>query len=208
MASARLIALFVFLGAQALVVRFASPFEYLPPKPDFAQFSDELNGWRFEHENPISPATIEVMGADATLSRTYSERDTKRRAQLLVAWYQTQSGGLHQPHPPEVCLPARGWQTLESGTIHVGDLEVNRYIARKQARRGVMLYWYQTPFHTETSEWAAKFWLTVDALRHGRTDIALVRVFVPARGNDEAATAAAVRFVTAARAEISRRIPK
>ncbi len=208
MGNPRLIALFAFLGSQALLVTFASPFEYLPAKPDFAPFAHELNGWSLQREDPIAPAVLHIMQADATLSRIYTERGTSRTAQLLVAWFQTQRGGRRQPHSPKVCLPAAGWLPLQSGTIRIGHLEVNRYLASNGVNRGVVLYWYQTPFRSEASEWAAKFWVMVDSLRHGRTDTALVRVFVPVWGSDEAAVAAAVRFVEASRAEIGRRIPQ
>jgi EpsI family protein len=197
-----------FLGAQALWVTFGSPREYLPPKPDFAQFALELGGWHAEGEAPLAPAVLDVLNADAMLTRVYAEQGTPWTAQLLVAWFQTQRGGRHQPHSPKVCLPAAGWISVKSDTLRAGDLEVNRYIAVHQKRSVVVLYWYQTPFRSETSEWAAKFWVMADSLRHNRTDTALVRVVVPATDNDEAASAAGLRFVRAARAELARRIPQ
>ena len=208
MRNARLIALFGFLGAQALWVAFGSPREYLPAKPDFARFGRDLGAWSLQREDPIDPAVLDAMQADAVLSRIYVERGTPWTAQLLVAWFQTQRGGRKQPHSPKVCLPAAGWIPLQSDAIRVGDLEVNRYLAVHGSSRGVVLYWYQTPFRTETSEWGAKFWVTVDSLRHGRTDAALVRVFVPVTGSDAGASATAARFVESARAELERRIPK
>ena len=42
MRNTRLIALFGFLGLQALWVAFGSPREYLPPPPDFSRFASEL----------------------------------------------------------------------------------------------------------------------------------------------------------------------
>jgi EpsI family protein len=151
---------------------------------------------------------LDSLHADATLARVYAEQGTPWTAQLMVVWFQTQRGGQRQPHSPKVCLPAGGWLPVKSDVIHAGDLEVNRYIAANGSSRGVVLYWYQTPFRTETSEWAAKFWVMADSLRYGRTDTALVRVFVPVDGSDEAASAAAVRFVEAAQAELRCRIPR
>jgi len=208
MRNTRLIALFGFLGLQALWVAFGSPREYLPPPPDFSRFASELGTWSLLREDPIQPAVQEILHADATLGRVYSERGTPWTAQLIVAWFQTQRGGRRQPHSPKVCLPAGGWLPVKSDTLHAGDLEVSRTIAVNRSRRGVVLYWYRSPFRTETSEWAAKFWVMADSLRYGRTDAALVRIFVPVEENDEAATAAALRFVQAARGELDRRIPR
>ena len=208
MRNARLVALFAFLGSQALWVTFGRPKEYLPPRPEFGEFARELNGWSELREDPIQPDVLDILHADATLGRIYAERGTPWRAQLIVAWFQTQRGGRRQPHSPKVCLPAGGWLPVKSDTIRAGDLDVNRLLAANRSSRGVVLYWYQTPFRSETSEWAAKFWVMADSLRHGRTDAALVRVYVPVDGNDDAASAAAVRFVEAARAELDRRIPR
>lgn len=209
MRNPRLIALFAFLAVQAFWVTFGAPREYLPPKPDFTQFARRLDAWSDQGEAPFERAVLDAVHADALLSRTYAEKGTPWSAQLLVAWFQTQRGGRAQPHSPRVCLPAAGWLPVKSDTIRVGNLDVNRYIAASPSSRGVVLYWYQTPYRTETSEWAAKFWVMADSLRHGRTDAALVRVFVPvAAGRDDVASAAAVRFVEAARAELERRLPK
>ena len=213
MPSARVAALFVFLFGQALWITYGSPREYLPAVPDFRPFPHELGNWSMEGENPIDPAALNVLQSDATLSRTYTENGAPWSAQLLVVWFQTQRGGEKQPHSPKVCLPASGWLPVKSDVIRVGDLDVNRYIVADRSNRGVMLYWYRTPFRNETSEWAAKFWGMSDSLRYGRTDTALVRIFVPASSsqgsaNDEAASAAAARFLQSARAELERRIPK
>jgi len=208
MRSARFAALFLFLFAEALWVTYGSPLEYLPPIPDLGRFPHEVGGWSMQSEDPIDPASLKVLNADATLSRTYTEKGAFWSAQLLVAWFQTQLGGEKQPHSPKVCFPAAGWITLKSDTIRAGELQVNRYVVADGPHHGVMLYWYRTPFRNETSEWAAKFWSVDDALLHRRTDTALLRIFVPSSGNDEAASAAAVRFLESARPALEQDLPR
>jgi EpsI family protein len=209
MRNSRLIALFVFLCLQALWVTFASTREYLPPTPDLTRFDPHLGNWNFESESPLEPGILKILHADSVLSRYYAETGTPWRAQILVAWFQTQRSGRTQPHSPKVCLPSAGWLPVKSDTLRIGDLEVNRYIAGGNSGRGVILYWYQTAFHAQTSEWAAKLQLTADALRYHRTDGALIRFFVPiAAGSDDEASAAAVRFVQAARPALDRRLPR
>jgi len=208
MRSLRIAALFMFLLGQALWVTYGSPRQYLPAVPDFNQFARQLGGWKMEREDPIDPDTLRTMQSDATLSRIYTENGSPWSAQLLIAWFQTQQGGQKQPHSPKVCLPASGWAPLKSDVLRTGGLDVNRYIVTRGKYRDVVLYWFQTPFRTETSEWAAKFWGMSDSLRYGRTDTALVRVVVPVSTSDEVASAAAVRFLQSARTELERRIPK
>ncbi len=133
------------------------------------------------------------------LSRTYVESPAGSRASLFVAWFQTQRGGLRQPHSPKVCLPASGWTPEVTGEVTLdtaaGAITVNRYLVANGARRAVVLYWYQTPRRVIAGEWAAKLYLVADALRDQRTDTALVRVIVwPADGRDEAATTVAIGF--------------
>ena len=64
--------------------------------------------------------------------------------------------------------------------------------------RSLVLYWYQSRDRTIASEYTAKFWVVVDAMRLNRTDTALVRVVLPIVDRDEdAANQAADDFVRA-----------
>jgi EpsI family protein len=86
-----------------------------------------------------------------------------------------------------------------TGTIDIatsaGTITVNRYVIVNGQQREVVLYWYQTPRRVVPGEWAAKFWLMVDALRDRRTDTSLVRVTTWVVDNDvSTATNAAVEF--------------
>jgi len=62
-----------------------------------------------------------------------------------------------------------------------GAITVNRYVIHNRGTRAIVLYWYQTSRRVIASEWDAKFWLAVDALRDKRTDTAIVRVAVAIR---------------------------
>ena len=59
-------------------------------------------------------------------------------------------------------------------------------------------YWYQSRDRAVASEYTAKYWVVMDAMRLNRTDTALVRVVVPIINRDEAtATKTATDFVRA-----------
>jgi EpsI family protein len=88
-----------------------------------------------------------------------------------------------------------------TGTIDIatsaGTITVNRLVIVNGQQHEVVLYWYQTPRRVVPGEWAAKFWLMVDALRDRRTDTSLVRVTTWVVNNDvAAATNAAVDLST------------
>ncbi|MDQ2950515.1 MAG: EpsI family protein [Acidobacteriota bacterium] len=188
-----------FLAAQCLVVYAMSTGEHAPLAPASDTFPASFATWTLFRADPIDAAISKQLGADRLVSQTYIESSSGAFASLLVAWFQTQREGVRQPHSPKVCLPGAGWTPRVADQVTVdtaaGSITVNRYIVDRDARRAVVLYWYQTPRRVIANEWAAKFWLAADALRDKRTDTALVRIIAwPSGGGDAAATAAATGF--------------
>ena len=189
----------VFLAAQLLLIHTVASGEHPQAPPPLSRFPVEFGQWKLFREDPVAADIARELGADRLLSQTYIETPTGSRASLFVAWFQTQRGGVRQPHSPKVCLPASGWtpEVTDEVTLDTaaGAITVNRYLVAKGTQRAVVLYWYQTPRRVIAGEWAAKLWLVADALRDRRTDTALVRVIAwPADGRDEAATTVAIRF--------------
>lgn len=189
----------VFLAVQILLIHAAVSREYLPAPPPLSSFPVQFDRWKLFRQDPVAPDIARELGADALLSQTYVETPTGSLASLLVAWFQTQRGGVRQPHSPKVCLPASGWTPEVVGEVTLdtaaGAITVNHYIVAKGTGRAVVLYWYQTPRRVIAGEWAAKLWLVADALWDKRTDTALVRVIAwPADGKDQSATTVAIEF--------------
>jgi EpsI family protein len=189
----------VFLAVQILLIHAAVSREHPPAPPHLSRFPVEFDRWKLFREDPVAADIARELGADALLSQTYVETPTGSLASLFVAWFQTQRGGVRQPHSPKVCLPASGWtpEIIDEVTLDTaaGAITVNRYLIANGTERAVVLYWYQTPRRVIAGEWAAKLWLVADALRDKRTDTALVRVIVwPADGRDETATTVAIGF--------------
>jgi EpsI family protein len=199
MPDTRLLVVPVVLLVQTLVVRWAAGTERPPTPPALAQFPTQFGEWKIIGEDPITPEVASVLHDDQLLSRNYMRPSTNTTAGLFVAWFQSQRGGVSQPHSPKVCLPGSGWTPQETGEIRLdtsaGAIDVNRYVVVNGKLRAVILYWYQTPRRVIAGEWAAKFWLVADAARDHRTDTALVRITVWSNeGQDEAATASGIAF--------------
>ena len=188
----------IFLVTQAGAVHWVSGIERPPVPPSFETFPAQVGVWKQFREDPVSRDVASELHADRMLSRIYSN-DQGMQAGLFVAWFQSQRGGLSQPHSPKVCLPAAGWNPISTGELvlnsTLGSITVNRYLVAAGGQRAMVLYWYQARQHVAAGEWAAKFWTIADGVRDRRTDIALVRILVWAESRtDEASLATASSF--------------
>jgi EpsI family protein len=137
-------------------------------------------------ENKIGPEVQDVLKADDTLERVYSDSATGESASLFIAFFKTQKTGV-APHSPKVCLPGSGWQPSRSDFIRLqvpGRTEpvvVNHSIIEKGEERSVVLYWYQTHNNVIADEYRAKVNTVFDSLRYNRSDTSIVRIVVPER---------------------------
>jgi EpsI family protein len=146
------------------------------------------------------------------LNRVYVDRANRRGADLFVAAFRTQRNG-KAPHSPKNCLPGNGWTPLNSSEfqIDVGRQEpitVNRWVVAHGDDRSLVLYWYQSRDRAIASEYKAKFWVILDAMRLNRTDTALIRIVVPiANRDEERAVRTAVDFVKSFYGAIRQSLP-
>jgi EpsI family protein len=192
------IGVLALLVLQTATVNWLSGSERPPAMPDLSKFPDQFDGWKKTHEDPIGDDVQKELKADQIISRGYMNPQKTAEAGLFVAWFQSQSSGLKQPHSPQVCLPGSGWIPVVTDHValntSLGTIRVNRYIVSNQGARAVVLYWYETPRRVIDSEWAAKFWLIPDSVRDRRTDTSLVRIVTwaapGAQGADVATNAA------------------
>jgi EpsI family protein len=154
-----------------------------------SQFPASLGSWTLVQEGVIDADTRAVLKADDLLNRYYAANGAG--ANLFVAAFRSQRNG-KAPHSPKNCLPGSGWTPLESSQVSIDvsrklPIHVNRYVVAHGDDRSLVLYWYQSRDRSIASEYTAKFWVVVDAMRLNRTDTALVRVVVPIVNRDEAA---------------------
>jgi EpsI family protein len=174
---------------QGVLIYSAVRPESPPSGRALSQFPVSLGSWTLLQEGVIDADTQAILQADDLLNRFYSGNGTG--ANLFVAAFRSQRSG-KAPHSPKNCLPGSGWTPLESSyaSIDVGGptpIQVNRYVVAHGEERSLVMYWYQSRERSIASEYTAKFWVVVDAMRLNRTDTALVRVVVPIVNRDEAA---------------------
>jgi EpsI family protein len=139
-----------------------------------------------------------ILKADQLLSRQYATAD-KPPLYLFIAYYETQKQG-ETIHSPKNCMPGAGWEPIESGYTTLTDergrsLIVNRYLVEKGVNRQLVFYWYQMHGRAVASEYKGKMYLVWDAIRHNRTDGAVVRVSVPVTGEEPSAELVAKEFI-------------
>lgn len=188
----------VFLAGQGILVFWTAGIERPPAPPRLSRFPATLGRWTEMHEDPIDADVVNTLRADQLLSRTYGSR-AGEEVGFFVAWFQSQRAGASQPHSPKVCLPASGWTPVSTSELKIstaaGPIPVNRYVVASPTERAVILYWYQTSRGAVAGEWASKLALVAGALRHRRTDTALVRIVVESKpGSDERSTGTAANF--------------
>ena len=197
-APARLVTLLLLLQG-ALLYSTIRP-EAVPAVRSLSDMPHTLGSWQLRQEGVIDQETQDILKADDLLNRFYVDPSSGHAANLFVAAFRSQRTG-KAPHSPKNCLPGSGWLPVSSDqySVDVGGaapITVNRYVVAHGDSRSLVMYWYQSRDRVVASEYKAKFWVMVDAIRLNRTDTALVRVVVPLNGRGpEEATRTAVGFV-------------
>lgn len=187
----------------ALLVVFTAAFhavshgENVPIHRGLASFPKQIGGWQGE-DVEVDPDVERVLKADDILLRLYRGADVGTLG-LYVAYFQSQRE-LQTIHSPKNCLPGSGWEPVEArrGALDLGDgqkIFVNRYVIQNGVERQLVYYWYQSHGRTIASEYRAKAYMALDAIRLNRTDGAIVRISVPIVGDAAETESVAQDFV-------------
>jgi EpsI family protein len=181
-------------------VHLAAPLTSLPLR---------LPSWHGMAGPDVEPDVAKVLDADEYLNRIYRSADGAVVG-LWVAFYSAQRQG-DAIHSPMNCLPGTGWTPLSHSrpVLQVGAsrFAVNRYVVQRRGARQIVIYWFQGRGRIIANEYANKAFLLVDALRHRRTDGALVRVVAPIRSDERLADAQAVSFIISLHPHLARQLP-
>ncbi|MCU0228389.1 MAG: EpsI family protein [Bryobacterales bacterium] len=176
------LALSILLLAQLAIQLGYSRSEVVPPVPSLKEIPTSFAHWNLLQEGVIEQSIMDVLRADEAISRFYG--DGQGYVSLFMAYFKSQRTG-QAPHSPKNCLPGGGWTPTESGQVVIPlpdqgrEIIVNKYLVTKGDTSSLVLYWYQSLDRVVASEYMAKIYLVADAIRHNRTDTALVRVVVP-----------------------------
>jgi exosortase D (VPLPA-CTERM-specific) len=158
----------------------------------------QVGKWQGQPAEEISDQILAKIGVDEYLSRFYSNPGHPQ-VHLYVGYYASQRQG-DTIHSPKNCLPGAGWLPVKSDRIVIpiagrDSIEVNQYVIQKGLEKQLVLYWYQSHGRVVASEYWAKIYLVIDAIRMNRTDGALVRVISPVVDSEKTAEGHAVDFV-------------
>ena len=202
-----------FLIAQAVAFYGLSRAEVIPQSPPLAGLPKLIGDWTTVQEGVVEKEVQEVLKADDTLTRAFVSPRFRDHAGLFIAFFRSQRNG-KAPHSPKNCLPGSGWVQNEQGFTKImidgraEPIEVNRYVVQKGDSKSLVLYWYQSRDRVVASEYSAKGYVMLDALRDNRTDSALVRVIVPVTENNvDRAMSSATDFVRSSFGVIRRQLP-
>lgn len=139
---------------------------------------------------PISEAEQRLAGMTSFVLRSFAPAGESMVFQVYVGYYDEQRQG-KSIHSPRNCLPGAGWETVgfQPRGLASGDstVTVNRYHLVKESDQSIVYYWYQGRGRVAHDEYRVKYELLRDAALLGRTEEALVRVWVPVVGGDIAA---------------------
>ncbi len=201
-----------------LLVHAATFYGMSRPEPtrivkSLAEFPHEFGGWKMVQEGSLEKEEMEILKADEVITRTYGNQALGRGANLFIAYFSTQRTG-KTPHSPKNCLPGSGWARVVNDRLNIpvsnstAPVEVNRYVVSRGEYKSLVMYWYQTKQRTVASEYKAKVYTVLDALRYNRSDAAVVKVTVPVVNDDvDTATQTATTFMKAFYPEVETYFP-
>jgi len=201
------------LAVQAVLFYTASTGEGTPLPMPLKFLPSTVGDWNVAAEGVVDEETQSVLRADDTVIRVY--KSPKGAASLFIAYFKTQRAG-QSPHSPKNCLPGAGFQPVdgESGVIDVpvagGEkININKYVVANGEDESVVLYWYQSQGRVIADEFAAKFYLVADSIRHHRSDTSLVRIVVEKKNmTRQQASETALDFVQSVYPVVSTWLPR
>ncbi len=191
----------------------------LPPRLPLLGLPMTIAGWEGRATAPLEARVLAVLGVDDHLTRVYRNH-AGQQAGLYVGFHASQQQGA-SIHSPMNCLPGAGWQPVSTGRIALPDRRSSGTAPDRDGQQGASsrranpdnwcCTWYQSQGRVVASEYAAKAYLFLDAVRSSRSDAALVRIVAPigdSAGAEFAAQEAATGLATALLPVLGRHLPE
>lgn len=184
--AARLLISVAILASALLVLQFRSVGEGVQMRKPFDTFPEVLGAWRGVNDTTFDPDVLKMLKMSDYLMRRYVDA-SGHPTWLYMGYWQSQRRG-SDIHSPRNCLPAGGWEPIESTqlTIPLGGtfapITVNHYLIQKDRQMQVVIYWFEAQGHVVAGELEAKIQMVRSAIFKNRTDGALVRLSSPVSG--------------------------
>jgi EpsI family protein len=178
----------LLLAGTALLLHLRADADRNPPSEPLAQLPAVIAGWTGS-DQPIDQETRDVLGAGDFLSRIYVQGSTAAPISIFIGYFPTQRTG-QTIHSPKHCLPGAGWVFESSDYVDLIDAKgkphrVGEYMIANDESRQFVIYWYQAHGRSVASEYMAKAYMAIDAIRMNRTDGALVRIITPLTSSED-----------------------
>ena len=157
--------------------------------PQLANVPNQLGAWKTTSEQSLDPDVQAYLKPDSYILRDYANPETGSSVNVFVAYFKSLQSG-YGPHSPAVCLPGNGWLVHERGLINLAvpgrdaGITVNKFILEKADQHILVLYWYQNDRNVWAQEIQGKIRLIPDLIKYKRSDVSLVRLVQPMRGDD------------------------
>jgi EpsI family protein len=204
---ARYTAVMVMLAGTASMLFLRSGVDKVPTGVPLELLPHEVME-RHAIDVPIDPHALELLGKGIFLNRLYvGDPATAAAAKavpisLFIGYFPTQRTG-QAIHSPQNCLPGAGWTFESERTIYIPgadgkQYQVGDYVITDGQQRQEVLYWYRAHGRSIASDFRAKLYMLIDAIRYNRTDGALIRVITPVVAGEpsDAARQRAIAFAS------------
>ena len=182
----------------------------IPLARPLTELSYQIGDWRGQDER-LTPAVLEKLGTEDVLLRRYVNPQGDIVI-LYVSYFERQQRG-EISHSPKNCLPGAGWQPGAAQRVPYPGADgqaplVNEIVFDKGDQQQLVYYWFQERGRVIASEYTVKLYLIWDAMKHHRTDGALLRVSSSIRGSEAETRERLTNFMRAALPQINELLPK
>lgn len=195
----KILAAVVFLSLNGYVYWYLGSEEVIPPRAEFAEFPNEVDGWRCLQRETLDDKTLRNLMVTDYIACNFFRSSSDPATHLYVGYHERQtrdqdSGKATSIHPPEHCLPGSGWDVIDADVVPLDFLaesgagprgEAKRFVIAKGNQRALVYFWYHSRGRVIARSHEKILWMFLDRARHGRTDGSLVRFTVPIEFGDE-----------------------
>ena len=159
-------------------------------RADLSRLPGEVAGWK---GGPALPAReVRDLGGDDVLSRGYV-RDTGEPLWLYIGFWRSQRAGQPVALSPLRAHPGPEWKVVSSTVAWITGEDggprrpVRQVIYQRFGERQAVTYWYVQGGGRVVTDWyVGRLAMVWDAVRWGRSDVALIRLATPLRGGEAA----------------------
>lgn len=179
----------LILAAQGAALHVLSIPEESITVPQLDNLPNQFGTWKTVAEESLDPAVVEYLKPDSYILRDYGNQASGGSVNVFVAYFKSLQSG-YGPHSPAVCLPGSGWLVQDSTHINIpvpgrpDGIPVNKFVLEKSGQHILVLYWYQNDRNVWAQEFQGKLRLLPDLIKYKRSDVSLVRLVLPLRGDD------------------------